>query len=40
MDSLQHWLSFAMIALVVTLTPGPAVVMALSNSMSHGPRGR
>ncbi|NYS43152.1 LysE family translocator, partial [Pseudomonas syringae pv. actinidiae] len=25
MDSLQHWLSFAMIALVVTLTPGPAV---------------
>ncbi|EPN21875.1 lysine exporter protein LysE/YggA, partial [Pseudomonas syringae pv. actinidiae ICMP 19070] len=37
MDSLQHWLSFAMIALVVTLTPGPAVVMALSNSMSHGP---
>ncbi|MBI6721540.1 LysE family translocator [Pseudomonas syringae] len=26
-----------MIALFVTLTPGPAVIMALSNSITHGP---
>jgi len=37
MESLQQWLSFAMIALFVTLTPGPAVIMALSNSITHGP---
>ncbi|RMS10786.1 Lysine exporter protein LysE/YggA [Pseudomonas coronafaciens pv. coronafaciens] len=37
MESIHQWLSFAMIAMLVTLTPGPAVVMALSNSMSHGP---
>ncbi|OBS38858.1 lysine transporter LysE [Pseudomonas syringae pv. syringae] len=37
MESLQQWLSFAMIALFVTLTPGPAVIMALSNSITHEP---
>ncbi|EKG41703.1 LysE family translocator [Pseudomonas syringae] len=37
MESLQQWLSFAMIALFVTLTPGTAVIMALSNSITHGP---
>jgi len=35
--SLNDWLSFTFIAMLVTLTPGPAVIMALSNSISHGP---
>ena len=37
MVSLNDWLSFTFIAMLVTLTPGPAVIMALSNSISHGP---
>ncbi|MEB0205160.1 LysE family translocator [Pseudomonas sp. CCC3.1] len=37
MVSINDWLSFTFIALIVTLTPGPAVIMSLSNSVSHGP---
>lgn len=37
MISINDWLSFTFIAMLVTLTPGPAVIMALSNSISHGP---
>ena len=37
MVSINDWLSFTFIALLVTLTPGPAVIMSLSNSVSHGP---
>jgi homoserine/homoserine lactone efflux protein len=35
--SLHQWLSFTLIALFVTLTPGPAVILALSNSLALGP---
>lgn len=37
MDSIHHWLGFIAIALFVTLTPGPAVILALSNSLTYGP---
>jgi homoserine/homoserine lactone efflux protein len=32
------WLGFVSVALFVTFTPGPAVLMAISNSLSVGPR--
>jgi threonine/homoserine/homoserine lactone efflux protein len=37
MDSIQHWLAFTALAFFVTLTPGPAVILALSNSLTYGP---
>lgn len=36
--SLHDWLGFVAVALLVTLTPGPGVIMALSNSVAYGPR--
>lgn len=36
--SLQDWFGFVVIAMLVTLTPGPGVIMALSNSVAYGPR--
>ncbi|WP_028695939.1 LysE family translocator [Pseudomonas cremoricolorata] len=35
---IHEWLSFTLIALLVTLTPGPGVIMALSNSLAYGPK--
>ena len=35
---LSNWLIFCSVALLVTFTPGPAVLMAISNSVSVGPR--
>ncbi|GAC1035658.1 LysE family translocator [Pseudomonas sp. No.117] len=35
---LHDWLGFVAVALLVTLTPGPGVIMALSNSVAYGPR--
>lgn len=35
---LSSWLGFVSVALFVTFTPGPAVLMAISNSLSVGPR--
>ena len=32
------WLGFVSVALFVTFTPGPAVLMAISNSLSVGPK--
>lgn len=37
MDSLHHWLGFTAVAFFVALTPGPAVILALSNSLAYGP---
>jgi len=36
--SLHDWFGFVVVSMVVTLSPGPGVIMALSNSLSHGPR--
>ncbi len=35
---LTNWLLFCGIALLTTFTPGPAVLLAISNSVSNGPR--
>lgn len=34
----SNWLIFCSIALLVTFTPGPAVLLAISNSLAVGPR--
>lgn len=36
--SLAHWLLFCGVALLVTFTPGPAVLLAISNALALGPR--
>lgn len=36
--TLANWLLFCGIALLTTFTPGPAVLLAISNSVSNGPR--
>ncbi len=36
--SLHDWFGFVVVAMLVTLTPGPGVIMALSNSVAYGPR--
>ncbi|MDH0303276.1 MULTISPECIES: LysE family translocator [unclassified Pseudomonas] len=36
--SLHDWFGFVAVAMLVTLTPGPGVIMALSNSVACGPR--
>ena len=36
--SLHDWFGFVVVSMVVTLSPGPGVIMALSNSLSHGPK--
>ncbi|WP_263772114.1 LysE family translocator [Propionivibrio soli] len=36
--TLTHWLLFCGVALLTTFTPGPAVLLAISNSVSLGPR--
>ncbi|MEJ2800689.1 LysE family translocator [Comamonadaceae bacterium PP-2] len=33
----SSWLAFVAVALLVTFSPGPAVVMVISNAVSHGP---
>ncbi|WP_122551111.1 LysE family translocator [Pseudomonas viridiflava] len=35
--TLHEWLVFTLVAMLITLTPGPAVIMALSNSLAYGP---
>ena len=35
---LANWLLFCGVALLTTFTPGPAVLLAISNSVAHGPR--
>lgn len=35
---LQSWLLFSLVALVATITPGPAVLLVASHSMEHGVR--
>ncbi|KUM42714.1 LysE family translocator [Pseudomonas sp. EpS/L25] len=35
---LHDWFGFVAVAMLVTLTPGPGVIMALSNSVAYGPR--
>lgn len=35
---LQSWLLFSSIALVATITPGPAVLLVAANTMEHGVR--
>lgn len=35
---LAHWLMFCSLALLVTFTPGPAVLLAISNAIALGPR--
>jgi threonine/homoserine/homoserine lactone efflux protein len=35
---LTNWLVFCSVALVVTFTPGPGVLLAISNSIAVGPR--
>jgi|SRR5580704_63467 homoserine/homoserine lactone efflux protein len=39
MLSLNTWLNFALVALVVTLIPGPAFIMVLSSSLRRGFKG-
>jgi homoserine/homoserine lactone efflux protein len=39
MPSLSTWLNFALVALVVTLIPGPAFIMVLSSSLRRGFKG-
>jgi len=34
----SNWLLFCGVTLLVAFTPGPAVLLAVSNSMSVGPR--
>ena len=34
----SNWLVFCGVALLVTFTPGPAVLLAISNSIAIGPR--
>ncbi len=34
---IESWLLFSSIALVATITPGPAVLLVTSHSISHGP---
>ena len=34
----SNWLIFCSIALLITFTPGPAVLLAISNSLAVGPR--
>lgn len=36
--TLHDWFGFFAIAMMVTLSPGPGVIMALSNSVAYGPR--
>lgn len=36
--TLTNWLLFCGVALLTTFTPGPAVLLAISNSVSSGPR--
>ena len=36
--TLANWLLFCGVALLTTFTPGPAVLLAISNSVSNGPR--
>ncbi len=36
--TLTNWLVFCGVALLTTFTPGPAVLLAISNSVSNGPR--
>jgi threonine/homoserine/homoserine lactone efflux protein len=36
--TLTHWLLFCGVSLLTTFTPGPAVLLAISNSVSNGPR--
>ncbi|WP_295518412.1 LysE family transporter [uncultured Pseudomonas sp.] len=36
--SLHDWFGFVAVAMLVSLTPGPGVIMALSNSVAYGPR--
>ncbi|MDD2004104.1 LysE family translocator [Pseudomonas putida] len=35
--ALHDWLAFTLVAMVVCLTPGPGIVMTLSNSVAYGP---
>lgn len=35
---LSNWLLFCSVALIVTFTPGPGVLLAISNSLAVGPR--
>lgn len=39
MPSLSTWLNFALVALVVTVIPGPAFIMVLSSSLRRGFKG-
>src|SRR5258707_12798733 len=39
MPSLSTWLNFALVALVVTVIPGPALIMVLSSSLRRGFKG-
>lgn len=34
----SNWLAFCSVSLLAGVTPGPAVVLAISNSVEHGPR--
>lgn len=36
--TVTNWLLFCGVALLTTFTPGPAVLLAISNSVSNGPR--
>ena len=36
--TLSNWLVFLSVALLTTFTPGPAVLLAISNSIAQGPR--
>jgi len=36
--NLSNWLVFCSVALLTTFSPGPAVLLAISNSVSKGPR--
>lgn len=36
--TISHWLFFCGVGLLTTFTPGPAVLMAISNSIARGPR--
>ena len=35
---LSNWLLFCSVALLVTFSPGPAVLLAISNAIAVGPR--
>ncbi len=36
--TLQTWLTFVLVAILPAVSPGPAILMALSNSLRFGPR--